>query len=302
MGRLRLAVLGFGRLGRACGEAIFASTDLMLAGIVRRPERLDETLPGAFRAVPVVSHVGELQDVTGALVCLPAEQVAGAAHDLLQHRIPLVECAELHDQVFRLHKDNIQRMAWHHRVPTVVGAGWDPGALSLFRGLFALLTPKGYTETRSRPGINLHHTLVAQGVAGVRDALCTELPAPTGRLQRYVYVELAPGAEAQQVAEAIRSDPLFLDEETFVFPVESVAALEEEDHGVVLERRGSVGQTGHQQFLLEARFRLPTLAAQVMLAAARALPGLGPGAHSLFDVPLAALWGELRDQVETTWQ
>jgi diaminopimelate dehydrogenase len=122
-------------------------------------------------------------------------------------------------------------------------------------------------------------------VGGVRDALCIELRSVEGKLQRYVYVELAPGADGERVAEAIRSEPLFLDEETLVFPVESIAALEEE----VLERRGTAGRTRHQMLLLEARFDVPSLVAQVMIAAARALPNLPPGAHALSDVPLNLL-------------
>jgi diaminopimelate dehydrogenase len=139
--------------------------------------------------------------------------------------------------------------------------------------------------------VSLHHTLTARAVAGVRDALCTELRTAEGKVQRYVYVELAPGADGERVADAVRSEPLFLDEETLVFPVESVAALEDEGRGVVVERRGTAGRTGHQMLLLEARFDRPSLAAQVMLAAARALPDLPAGAHALSEVPLHRLFG-----------
>jgi diaminopimelate dehydrogenase len=76
-----------------------------------------------------------------------------------------------------------------------------------------------------------------------------------------------------------------------VFPVESVAALEEEGRGVVLERRGTAGRTGHQMLLLEARFDMWSLAAQVMVAAVRVLPDLPPGAHALSEVPLSLLLG-----------
>ena len=100
-----------------------------------------------------------------------------------------------------------------------------------------------------------------------------------------------PGADGERVAEAIRSEPLFLDEETLVFPVESVAALEDEGRGIVLERRGSGGVTAHQMLLFEARFDMWRLAAQVMIAAARALPDLPPGAHALAEVPLNLLLG-----------
>lgn len=294
--RRRVAIVGLGRLGAACGAAIRASDDLVLAGIVRRSETLGHALPGALREVPVASHVRTLGPLDAALVCLPAALVRGAAHDLLQHG-PIVECAAFQRDELRVHHDAIDRMARNHRVAAVVGAGWDPGALSLFRGLFALLAPKGRTETRHHAGASLHHTLAAQRVAGVRDARCTEHPAADGSLQRYVYVELAPGADERYVADAIRADPLFLGTQTLVLPVESVAALEREGHGIVLARHGTAGQGEHQSLLLEARFDPTVLAAQVMVAAVRALRTLPPGAYTLFDVPLGALWGEAREQV-----
>jgi diaminopimelate dehydrogenase len=284
-------VIGFGRLGRACAEAVVTSDDFRLAGLVRRAERLGAPLPTLLRDMPVSADVAELNAVDAALLCLPSPMVTTAAHDSLQHGLPTVECAALDGAVFRRHKERLDRLAQRQHVAAVLGAGWNPGALSLLRALFALLIPKGHTEATDRPGISLHHTLSARAVAGVQDALCTELRSAEGQLQRYVYVELAPGADRERVADAIRSEPLFLEEETLVFPVESVAALEEEGRGIVLERRGTAGTTAHQMLLLEARFDLPSLAAQVMLAAARALPNLPPGAHSLAEVPLSLLLG-----------
>lgn len=287
----RLAVIGLGKLGRACGEAIVAAEDLRLAGLVRRPESLNSALPEALKDVAVTAVLEELDAVDAALLCLPPELVTTTAHDLLQHKMPVIECAVLHGEDPRVRQERLHRLAQRHHVAAVLGAGWDPGALSLFRGLFAVLVPKGHTDVSDRPGISLHHTLSARAVAGVRDALCTELRTTEGKVQRYVYVELAPGADGERVAEAIRSEPLFLDEETLVFPVESVATLEEEGRGIVLERRGSGGVTAHQMLLFEARFDMWRLAAQVMIAAARALPDLPPGAHALAEVPLNLLLG-----------
>ena len=86
-----------------------------------------------------------------------------------------------------------------------------------------------------------------------------------------------------------------------MFPVESIAALEQERRGVLLERRGAPGRLGHQQFLLEARFDESLLTAHMMLAAARALPQLKPGAHSLLDLRLSALWGDQYGKAEREW-
>ena len=296
MKRLRLAVVGFGKLGRCCCEALNAADDVSLAGIVLRPQGLGESLPAMFRGVPVASSVEELASLDGALLCLPTERITETAHLLLQHGIPIVECGNFAGDAFHAHKDRLHRIAVRHHVAGVIGAGWDPGAVSLFHDLFALLIPKGRTQVTNRPGLSLHHTLTARSVPGVHDALCTEIRAATGQMQRYVYVELEPGADPERVTATTCSEPLFLDEETLVFPVESVDVLEAEGRGVVLERRGTTGQTGHQMLMLEARFDLPALAGQVMVAAARALPDLPPGAHELRDVPLSHLLGQYRQR------
>lgn len=297
MKKIRIAIIGLGRLGRKCVEAVVSDQATELAGVVRRPE----SAPAAWLKAPAVTHVSELNQVDAALICAPADAVMGIAQGLLQSRIPVVECARLHGESFLGHKAEIHRAALHHRVPAIVGAGCDPGALSLFRSQFALLAPRGHTETGLHTGTSLHHTLAAAGIAGVRKALATEHPSGEGKLQRYVYVELEPSGDLATVENAIVNDPLFLDEQTLVFAVPSVAALEETNRGVTLERHAAAEEASHASFLLEARYDEAGLAARMMLAATRSLPLLQAGAYSLLDLPPGALWGAQRPVAEKEW-
>ncbi len=296
----RLAVIGFGRLGRACARVIMADKKLELTGIIRRADRLGEKLPPPFAEVSAVSHISELRDVDAAVICVPTLQVFEVARDLLQHRIPVVECATLHEEAFQRHKQELGRLAIHHETSAIVGAGWDPGVLSLFRALFSILIPKGLTETSHHPVAGLHHSTVARTIAGVKKALSTELPAAQGRRQRYLYVELEEGAVFEEVEKAIVGDPLFFDEETVVFPVESIAELEEEGRGILVERHEDPA-CGHQVFLLEARFSETVLAARMMIAAARALPTRHHRAYSLYDLPQRVFWEGLAEVAEREW-
>lgn len=296
MGRRRVAVIGLGRLGRRCAEALRGEPDLVLAGIVRR-----QPAPAAGLDAPVVAHVSELGQIDAALLCVPPNVTLASAREILQRRTPVVECARLHGEAFLAHRAEMQRMAHLYKTRAVVGAGCDPGILSLFRSQFALLIPHGHTHSSLHTGASLHHSLAAEGVEGVRKALATELKSQDGALQRYVYVELEPGTDPAAVEQAIRQDPLYLDEETLVFPVDSIAPLEEANRGLLLERHTAAGDPGHAALLLEARFDETALADRVMLAAARALPSLPTGAHSLLDLPPAALWGEQGAGAEREW-
>jgi len=296
--RRRLVIIGLGRVGLACSKAIAASEDLAVAGIVRRPTSLNQPLPAPLQAARVVGDASEIEAIDAALICLPPPLVLETATDLLQHRVPIVEAAILPLPDRRPHCEALDRVASRHRVAAVTGAGWEPGMLSVFRGLFTVMSPKGHTESRDRPGISLHHTLAARTLPGIKDALCTELRAAGGRMQRYVYVELKSGADAAAATGAIQSDPLFIDEETVVIPVDSLAELEHEGHGVVLERLGLAAGDAHQRFLLEGRFDLFAVTAQIMVAAARSLPLLSSGAHRLGDVPPQALWQGISNRTE----
>jgi len=236
-------------------------------------------LPAPFTHTPVAGHVRELGPVDAALVCVPAAYTLGVACELLQSRVPIVECARLEERAKSEHHEALNAAAHRHRVPAVAGAGWDPGALPLVLRLFEVLIPRGDTVLTRHPGIDLHHNAAIDGIAGVKEALTGELRDAQGKLRRYVYVELARGADSDPVRGSIASDPLFAAEETEIFVVPDLTALVAAT-GLVLERRARVTTGGeHASLSFDARFDLYAFAAGVMLDAARAIPHLAPGAH-----------------------
>jgi diaminopimelate dehydrogenase len=124
----------------------------------------------------------------------------------------------------------------------------------------------------------LHHAATVAELEGVGGALCTEFRGTDGSLLRYVDVEQKRGADFDVVSDAIRNDPIFLGEATQVFRVESIAPLEEEGHGMVIERRGTTSSGVHDTLLLEGRFDSAVFAARIMIDAARQIPQHRPGA------------------------
>lgn len=278
MTKLQVAVIGLGRLGLACAEALVGDSELALAGVVRQPGA-PAALPGRLRLFPVASHIRELEGVRAALVCVPAYAVLGVARELLQARIPVVECACFEGQALQAHHAALGEAADLHRVAAVVGAGWDPGVLPLLRNAFEMLIPRGHTVFHRHPGLHLHHSAAVAGIRGVKGALTGEYRSDNGA-SHYVYVELEHGAELAPVQAAIAADPLFAGEATQVFQVADLSEMEAGDGlGVVLDRRGHADQGPHQSLLLEARFDTTAFSARVMLDAARKLPGLRRGVH-----------------------
>ena len=261
MRALRVAVIGLGRLGQACAEALLDADGLALAGIVRRPASIGR-LSGRLQRFPVAAHVRDLPETDAALVCVPTEFVLAVARELLQAKIPLVECARLEGQALEAHHAALNDAAQLHRVAAVVGAGWDPGTLSLLRKTFEILIPRGQTEFTRHPGLRLHHTAAVEHIRGVKAALAGEYHGEGGALQRYVYLELGRDADSAQVEAAIKADPLFSGVATQVFPVEHLSELESNaNQGLVMERRGRAEEGAHQSLLLEARFDLAAFAA-----------------------------------------
>ncbi|MEX0959275.1 MAG: hypothetical protein WDZ63_08300 [Burkholderiales bacterium] len=278
MRRLQIAVVGFGRLGRACVNEVRANVDLELVGVVRRSGS-PSTLPAPLGGVAVTGHLRDLGHVDATLLCVPPGVATDIAREILQLRSAIVECAQLQSDALERHYAAIAAAARNHRVPAVIGAGWNPGILPLFRYAFEILVPRGHTTLSARPGVNLHHAEAAKNLPGVHDALVAELRDAEGRMKRYVYAQLDAGVDPAGVEAALAADPLFAGEESLLFPVDSTAALEQEVNGVLLERRGSAASGAHQNLLLEARFEVETFAARAMLDAARRLDQLKPGAH-----------------------
>ena len=233
MRRLRVAIVGFGRLGRACAAAVEQAPDLTLAGIVRSQLA---PVPAPFAGVKITQHIRDLESVDAALVCVPTNDTTAVATGLLQGRFRMVECAQLGEHARSEHYGLLDSLARRHRVPAVVGAGWDPGALPLLQRLFEVLIPGGHTQLGKHPGMSLHHSAALEDIPGVTEALSGEWPDAQGSLRRYVYVQLADGADEQRVRTAILSDPLFAGEATEVLQIPDLAALEAPE-GLVLERR-----------------------------------------------------------------
>ncbi len=295
--KISVAIVGYGNVGRAALQAITAAPDLQLAGVVRSSPIKKEVLPPELRGTAVVANIEELPRVDTALLCAPTRKVTELAVEYLSRGINTVDSFDLHGEQLLAHRKQLSEAARKSATAAVVSAGWDPGTDSLVRALMEVMAPRGLTFTNFGPGMSLGHSVAAKAIPGVVDALSVTIPKGSGVHRRLVYVELAPDATLGWVAAQIKADPYFSRDETHVYQVEEVGALKDVGHGVLLERKGTSGETGNQLFRWEMRINNPALTAQVMAAAARASVKQQPGAYTLLEIPLAHYFWENEDEL-----
>ena len=291
----RIAIVGYGNIGRFALEAVEAADDFVLTGVVRRTASLDR-IPPELQDYPVAGSISELGKVDVALLCVPSRAVPEYAREILSAGVNTVDSYDIHGELVRLKKE-LDPVAREHNCVSVISAGWDPGTDSMIRGIFEFMAPHGLTHTNFGPGMSMGHTVAAKAIPGVKNALAMTLPAGAGVHRRMVYVELEQGAEFDRVAEAIKADPCFRVDATTVIPVHRVERLIDTGHGVMMERKGVSGKTHNQRFRYEMRVNNPALTAQIMVAAARAGLRQKPGCYTMLEIPVIDyLYGE-RDEL-----
>lgn len=281
----RVAIVGYGNIGQFAVETLQATPDMELAGVVRRASSVGAPIPPELLNVPIVASVTELQDVQVALLCTPTRAVPEYARELLSQGIHTVDSYDIHGKLadLRLELDQVAR---EHGSVAVVSAGWDPGTDSMVRCLFEFMAPRGVTYTNFGPGMSMGHSVAVKSVAGVANALSMTIPVGTGVHRRMVYVQIQPGADFAAIAETIKQDAYFVNDDTHVFQVEDVSQLIDMGHGVMMERKGVSGLTHNQLLKLEMKINNPALTAQIMVASARAALKQKPGAYTMIQIPI----------------
>ena len=299
MGTIRVAVIGYGNIGKAAVRAVEAAQDMELAGVVERP-----SVPGGLircdLGAPVVDQLDKLTGVKVALLCVPSRLVPDLAVEILLRGVSTVDCFDVHGDDLHFLRERLDVVAREMGQVAVTAAGWDPGADSLIRAIFLAMAPRGLTYTNYGPGMSLGHTVAAKAVPGVKEAMSLTIPLGTGFHRRVVYVTLEPDADLGNVIELIRRDPYFSRDELKVIEVEDVRDLIDVGHGVSIERKGASGQSDNQLLKFEARVNNPALTAQVMVCAARAAMRQSPGCYTLLEIPVGELLpGELSGLIGT---
>lgn len=289
---IRVAIVGYGNIGRYALEAVQAAEDFELVGVVRRDP---SNPPAELQGYPVVSSIQELGQVDVALICSPTRQVETTAKAILERGINTVDSYDIHSGIVPL-RASLGAVAKAHNAVAVIAAGWDPGSDSVVRTLMQAIVPKGITYTNFGPGMSMGHTVAVKAIEGVRKALSMTIPTGTGVHRRMVYIELEEGYNEAQVAEAIKQDAYFAQDETHVTVVPSVDDLIDMGHGVQMTRKGVSGKTQNQLLEFNMKINNPALTAQILVASARASMRLSSGCYTMLEIPVVDLLPGDREQ------
>lgn len=276
----RIAILGYGNIGRAIEQAVAQAGDMTLTGIYHHNE---------------INSI-QAEDTDVVLLGVPSREVPQNIEQLFAKGLNTVDSFDIHNRIPAV-RQQIKDLAKKAHTVSVLSAGWDPGSDSVVRCLMQAMMPQGLTYTDFGPGRSMGHTVAARSIKGVKDALSMTIPLGTGIHRRMVYVELEQGADFETVKEAILADDYFVHDETHVIQVPDVQALNNVAHGVHLVRNGVSGSTHNQRMELNMTINNPALTGQIMVSCARAAKRMADcqqwGCYTMIELPpISLLEGE----------
>lgn len=306
MERIKIAIVGYGNLGRGVEQALKLQEDMELVGIFSRrdPATIEAAAP-VFALSDIDRHAIDVAILCGGSATDLAEQSPALAR-----RFNIVDSFDTHAKI-PAHWQAVNEAAGEDHL-AMISSGWDPGLFSLLRLLGEAVLPQSETTTFWGKGVSQGHSDAVRRIPGVARAVQYTVPreaalqafaegrgaALTARdkHERICYVVLAPGADERAVREAIVGMPHYFDEyDTTVHFIDEATFLREHSampHGGQVLRRGetSPGTVQKIGFSLELASN-PEFTAAVNVACARAVWRAfregRRGAVTIFDLPLA---------------
>jgi len=287
MEKIKVAIVGYGNIGRYVLEAVQEAPDFELVGVIRRASSISNN-PLELGSTKITSNLKELGKIEVAIICAPSKEVPKMVPEILSLGINTIDSYDIHNNIWKL-KNELDPLAKANNAVAIISAGWDPGSDSIVRALFQAMAPRGLTFTNFGPGMSMGHSTAVKSIPGVKNAISITIPLGTGLHRRMVYIELEEGFSLDQVASSIKNDPYFIHDETQVIQVQEVNKLIDMGHGVRMERKGVSGKSHNQLFEFKMKINNPALTAQIMVSTARASKKQKPGCYTLIEIPVIDL-------------
>lgn len=307
--KIRIAITGYGNLGRGAEASVTQSPDLELVAVVTRRDPATVTLANPDTPVVHLDDVASLQDKVDVMLCCGgSKEDLPVQGPLLASMFNIVDSYDTHAKIPDYFAA-VDTPARENDTTAVIATGWDPGLFSVNRLMGEAILPEGATYSFWGRGLSQGHSDAVRRVDGVaagvqytnpasdavERARSGERPELTTREKhtRHCFVVLADGADEDEVEKEIVTTPdYFADYNTTVTFIDADTLAAEHDampHGGFVIRSASTAD-GHDhtmQFSLELGHN-PSFTASVLVAYARAAHRMSQagdvGAKTPFDV------------------
>ena len=290
---MKIAIYGYGNLGRGVEAAVCYNEDVELFAVfTRRSPDSVKTATGA-----PVYHIDRLSDFENEIDVLIL--CGGSATDLpemtprLASRFHVIDSFDTHASI-PTHFAAVDKTARETGHVALISAGWDPGLFSIARTYATAVLPSGKNYTFWGRGVSQGHSDAIRRIEGVMDARQYTVPVDTAlsavrngenptlstreKHRRECYVVAAEGADRAKIEREIVSMPnYFADYDTTVTFV-TLEELKRDHaglpHGGSVIQSGETGLSGEHRHTVEFSIKLdsnPEFTGSVLVAYARAV-------------------------------
>ena len=289
--KIRIAIAGYGNLGRGVESALERSPDMELVGVFTRRDPGKLVIQTTGVPVYALDRIADFVDAVDVLILC-----GGSKADLPEQGPALaalfntVDSFDTHAKVPEYFAA-VDAAAQAGQRVAVISVGWDPGLFSINRLYGEAILPEGATYTFWGKGLSQGHSDAVRRVPGVAAAVQYTIPSPEAiesvrsgsrpvletreKHTRECHVVLEAGADANAVREAIVTMPdYFADYDTtvnFITAQELARDHSAMPHGGFVIRSGTTGTDSAQ--IMEFGLKLgsnPEFTASVLVAYARA--------------------------------
>ncbi|MBP3194419.1 MAG: diaminopimelate dehydrogenase [Cardiobacteriaceae bacterium] len=322
MSKIRVAVLGYGNLGRGVEFAVKNCPDMELYGVFtrRQPESVKTFGAAVFSVDDILNHKDKIDVLVlcgGSATDLPTQTPEFAKH------FNVVDSFDTHAKIPE-HFAAVDKSARDGKNVGVIAVGWDPGLFSLNRLIGESVLPNGNSYTFWGKGVSQGHSDAIRRIDGVLDARQYTVPIETALEQvrqgknpnlstrekhlRECFVVAKDGADKAKIEQEIKTMPnYFADYDTTVHFIDLETLQREHGgipHGGFVLRSGKTGENGETNHIIEFSLKLdsnPEFTSSVLVAYARAAYRLNKqgqsGAYSVFDIAPALLSPKSADEL-----
>ena len=176
--KIRIAIAGYGNLGRGTEAAVAQTTDMKLTGIfTRRDPRgvqpLDANVP-VHRLDDIDDH---RQGIDVLILCGGSKDDLPEQGPALAARFNTVDSYDTHARIPE-YFEAVDAAARSGSMVSIISVGWDPGLFSLNRLFGEAILPQGDTYTFWGKGLSQGHSDAVRRIPGVKGAVQYTVPAP----------------------------------------------------------------------------------------------------------------------------